>query len=344
MVKTLTIVGCRPQFIKAAPVIKLLDNDVLVHTGQHYDKNMSDIFFDGLSIKQPDYNLEVGSGSHNFMITTVMQKLEDVIKKEKPDTVIVYGDTNSTLAAAVLAKELNIRLIHVEAGLRSYNMSMPEERNRVITDKLSDVLLCPTENALNNLTKELLHTNASVVGDTMYDLIMENGFFLDKKKLDKWSLQPKQYYLCTLHRPVNVDNVEKIKTIFKAFGELSHPVLFPCHPRTLKKLNYVFMPDNVKVIDPACYFDMMSLTVNALMVITDSGGLQKEAHMFEVPCVTLRNETEWIESVNQGANKLCKINHDDIINTIHSEYDIKTSYVYGDGDASQKIVKAIYES
>ena len=343
MVKTLTIVGARPQFIKAAPVIKLLDNDILVHTGQHYDDNMSNIFFEGLSIKEPDYNLDVGSGSHNYMVTTMMQKLEDVIKLEKPDTVIVYGDTNSTLAGAVIAKEMGIRLVHVEAGLRSYNMSMPEERNRIITDKLSDVLLCPTTNAYHTLAKEMLHTNAQVVGDTMYDLLMENGFFLDKSKLAKWDLMPKSYYLCTLHRPVNVDNLDKLKIIFDAFGELDKDVLFPCHPRTQKKLNYIFVPENVQIIDPVGYFDMMTLAVNADKILTDSGGLQKEAHMLEVPCVTLRDETEWIESVECGANKLCKINKADIIATINSEYDIETSYTYGDGDASKKIVKAICE-
>jgi UDP-GlcNAc3NAcA epimerase len=341
-VKTLTVLGARPQFIKASPVLKLLRNDVLVHTGQHYDTAMNEVFFEELNIKQPDYNLGINGGSCNYQVTAMMQKLEPIMEKERPDAIIVYGDTNSTLAGAIIAKEFDIKLVHIEAGLRSYNMEMPEERNRVMTDKLADLLLCPTENSYNNLAKELLHTRATIVGDTMYDVMMENRFFQNDAPLCKWSLEPKQYHLCTIHRPQNVDNINNLKTIFEALGALDKPVLFPCHPRTAKRLKDVCVKDNVKVIEPMGYMDMMAITANACRVITDSGGLQKEAHILEVPCITLRGETEWVESVNCGANKLCDIDKKKIVKVVNSVFEPKKIHPYGDGDASIAVVEAIY--
>ena len=342
MVKTLTVLGARPQFIKAAPVLKLLRNDVLVHTGQHHDPLMNEIFFEDLKIKEPDYNLNVNGGSCNYQVTTMMQKLEPVIEKEKPDAIIVYGDTNSTLAGAVIAREFNIRLVHVEAGLRSYNMSMPEERNRIITDRLSDLLFCPTENAYNNLATELLHTRATIVGDTMYDIMLEHRFFQNEAPLCKWELEPREYYLCTVHRPQNVDEIDKLKIIFDALGKLDKTVILPCHPRTQKQLNRIFVKDNVKVIDPVGYMDMMPLMAYADKIITDSGGVQKEAHILEVPCVTLRNETEWVESVKCGANILCEIDKKKIIKAVNYGSNPEKIAPYGDGDAAMNIVEAIY--
>ncbi len=342
MVKTLTIVGARPQFIKAAPVLKLLDNDILVHTGQHFDSFMSQIFFDELDIKTPEYNLQTGSGTHIEQITIIMKKLESIIDNQKPDAIIVYGDTNSTLAGAFTAKQMGIRLVHVEAGLRSYNTDMIEEYNRVNTDRLADLLLCPTENSWLTLVKESLSVKATVVGDTMYDLIVKHIAKFDDSILSRLDITKKDYYLCTLHRPVNVDDIGKLKTIFTAFQFLGKSVILPCHPRTAKKLNYVFVPNNVKIIEPVSYMDMMRLAIHSKRIITDSGGLQKEAHMLGVPCITLRNETEWMESVDDKANILTKIDCDEIINNVNSDFnDIKFSNVYGDGNAAIKIVEAI---
>jgi len=331
--KTLTIIGARPQFIKAAPVLKLLKNDVLVNTGQHYDREMSSIFFKDLDIKEANYNLGVGSGEHIWQVTEIMRKLAPIVDIEKPNTIIVYGDTNSTLAGAYIAKQKNIRLIHIEAGLRSYNMEMPEEINRTITDKIADVLVCPTTNSYGNLIKESLHQKAYVLGDTMKDLIVEKNFKKDPKR--------GEYYLCTLHRPANVDNLDKMKVIFDAFRELKHDVIFPIHPRTEKNIKDLIIPDNVILTNPVGYMKMMELAVSAVKIITDSGGLQKEAHILGVPCVTLRNETEWIESVMYGANKLADIKKDDIIKKVESEFTIRDMDMYGDGHTAQKIADLI---
>lgn len=342
MVKTLTILGARPQFIKAAPVLKLLNNDILVHTGQHYHQFMSDVFFKGLNIKEPDYKLDVGSGSHLWQIAKIIEGLEPIIYNECPDCIIVYGDTNSTLAGAYAAKKMNISLVHIEAGLRSFNYDMPEEINRVLTDRLSDKLFCPTKTAYKNLKKENLSENAVITGDTMLDLILEYKEKYDREKLKTYDVKEKEFYLCTLHRPINVDDIENLSIILNAFKDFNKPIIFPVHPRTQKTLRNIIIPDNVITISPVSYLDMITFIIAAKKVITDSGGLQKEAHILGTPCVTLRNETEWTESIESGLNTLCCIDKIEILQKVYSEVKHKLGFaVYGDGKASQRIVECI---
>jgi UDP-GlcNAc3NAcA epimerase len=344
MVKTLTVLGARPQFIKASPVLELLDNDILVHTGQHYDKCMNDIFFDNLKIKEPDHHLSIGSGTGFYQVTRIMKGVEDIIALEDPKAVIVYGDTNSTLGAALAAKNLGVKLIHIESGLRSYNMEMPEEYNRVLTDRLSDIKLCPTKNAVQNLKKEGLNSKSYFVGDTMLDVLINNKSKYDSKKLNEFGVSKKDYYLCTLHRPVNADDSDKLSIVFSAFAKSNQTVIFPIHPRTKKNIDLfsIDVPENVKLIDPVNYIEMMILTASASVVITDSGGLQKEAHILETPCITLRNETEWIESLRCGWNILSGIDEDEILQNLNHSFPTKQDeHPYGDGEASHKIVDII---
>lgn len=331
--KTLTILGARPQFIKASPVLKLLTNDVLVHTGQHYDKNMSDVFFDDLDIRKPDYNLDINGGSNANQVAKMLTPLCNIMIIEKPDCIIVYGDTNSTLAGALAAKMCNIKLVHIEAGLRSNNMDMSEEINRIITDKIADVLICPTLHAFNNLISEGKRDNTYFCGDTMYDLI--------KKNRDKFVKTYDDYYLLTLHRPVNVDNKENLNIIVSALNELDKKIIFPCHPRTMHNLIKFDIHPNVEFIEPVGYMEMMGLAANACKIITDSGGLQKEAHMLNVPCITLRDETEWVESVECGANRLTPIDKDKICFNIKTELCAIRTLPYGNGNAAKNIVDVI---
>ena len=323
--KILTVVGARPQFIKASVVseaLKGICEEKIVHTGQHYDPNMSDVFFEELGIPKPAYNLGVGSGTHGHQTGEMLMKIEDVLLEEKPDILLVYGDTNSTLAGALAASKQHIRVAHVEAGLRSYNMRMPEEQNRVLTDHISQWLFCPTQTAVDNLKKEGLTKGVQITGDVMLDSVLH---FLEvaRNNPDKMALlntleiSPKQYRLATLHRAETTDGgVDAIVRIFRAFEQLPQRVVIPIHPRTRKLAEQAIAQEgfhNIQLIDPVGYLEMLLLTSNACQVLTDSGGLQKEAWFMEVPCVTLRKETEWVETLDGNWNVLADLTTEDIL-------------------------------
>jgi UDP-N-acetylglucosamine 2-epimerase len=312
--KVVSVVGARPQFIKCAPVsceLRQVADEVLVHTGQHYDDCMSGIFFRELGLPEPQYHLAVGSGSHGNQTAEMLKKLEEVLLKETPDVVLVYGDTNSTLAGALAAAKLHIPVAHVEAGLRSYNRKMPEEVNRVLTDHLSALLLCPTETAVENLRREALVSGVHLIGDVMYDALLDSVEIAKRTSmiLKRLGLKPQQFILATVHRAENTDEPQRLKGIVKAFDGLAragHKIVFPVHPRTQKLLkSYSFeLCEGVVRIDPVSYLDMVLLESTARVILTDSGGIQKEAYWLKVPCVTLRDETEWKETVKSGWNRL----------------------------------------
>ncbi len=307
--KILTIVGARPQFIKAATVSRIIRahpgiQEILLHTGQHYDENMSEVFFRELNIPLPDYNLEVGSGSHAAQTGAMLAGIENVLLKEKPDVTLVYGDTNSTLAGALAATKLHIPVAHVEAGLRSFNRAMPEEINRIVTDRISDMLFAPTLTAIANLEHEGLSEITSFTGDVMYDSVLyyKQWILRDPSKYLTAGI-PKNYLLATIHRAENTDNPENLKNIFLAFSKLNQDIVLPVHPRTRKILqSSVTVPGNVTIIEPVGYLQMMKLTMDAGKVLTDSGGLQKEAYFMGKQCITLRTETEWIETLHDHWN------------------------------------------
>lgn len=359
--KILTVIGARPQFIKAAPFseeFRKQNEEILVHTGQHYDTNMSDVFFDELSIPKPDYNLGVGSGNHGQQTAKMLMGIEELILKERPDGVLVYGDTNSTLAGALAASKLHVPVYHVEAGLRSYNKLMPEEQNRVMTDHISDLLLCPTNTAVINLKKEGIVSGVINTGDIMYDSVLRNidisrGKYSNGRWLE-WLVREngllgnifeKNYYLATIHRAENTDNPQNLFTIFKALTELDKPVLLPLHPRTKKLIEDIDLDlKNIVIIKPVGYLLMLYLISSAYMVITDSGGLQKEAYFLEVPCTTLRDQTEWIETLADDWNVLSHIDADEI--KYKAQRDLiclqhLQQKLFGDGKAAQKIAEAI---
>ena len=308
--KIVTVVGARPQFIKAAVLSREIRKDhteVLVHTGQHYDQNMSDIFFEELGIPAPDYNLGIGSGPHGKQTGEMLAAIEEVLLNEKPDWVLVYGDTNSTLAGALAAVKLHISVAHVEAGLRSFNRRMPEETNRVLTDHASDLLLCPTQTAVDNLEKEGITTGVHLVGDVMYNALMWAAAQQKEPSiLDTLDLEPGKYLLATVHRAENTDDPERLGGILSAFDQVQETLVWPVHPRTRQKLQEMgWKPAaHVKLIEPLGYLDMAQLQKNARMILTDSGGVQKEASWLGVPCITLREETEWVETVQSGWNRL----------------------------------------
>jgi len=325
--KVVSIVGARPQFIKLAPLSKALREagfkEVIVHTGQHYDDNMSELFFKELEIPEPDYNLGIGSGSHGEQTGRMLIAIEEVLLKEKPDLVIVYGDTNSTLAGALASSKLHIKLAHIEAGLRSFNKNMPEEINRVVADHLSDLLFVPTETAIENLRREGIEKGVYLVGDIMFDALMHFSRISDAKSkiLEALNLKPKEYYLATIHRAENTDNCERLKNILEALSSLDKPVIFPMHPRTKKKVeeyNLEFLIEKIQVIEPVGYLDMIQLEKNAKAVLTDSGGVQKEAFWLRVPCITLRDETEWVETVRYGWNRLVGADKEKILDAVKS--------------------------
>ena len=312
--KIVTIIGARPQFIKASPVSKALQaagqQQFLVHTGQHYDYGMSQIFFDELGLPEPDVNLNTGSGNHGNQTGQMLTGIERILLAEKPDLVLVYGDTNSTLAGALAAVKLHIPLAHVEAGLRSFNREMPEEHNRVLTDHCADLLFCPTQTAVDNLSKEGITKGVHLVGDTMYDAVLYflNSALQRSTVMADLGLQKKSYLLATIHRPSNTDSAENLHNILSALAQADEPVVVPLHPRTraMVETMHIVLADwpNIRVIDPQGYLDMLMLEKNARMILTDSGGMQKEAYWLGVPCVTLREETEWVETVEAGWNRL----------------------------------------
>jgi UDP-N-acetylglucosamine 2-epimerase len=342
--RVLSVVGARPQFVKAAMVSRVLrkkHEEILLHTGQHYDYEMSKAFFDVMSIPEPDYNLGVGSGPHGWQIAKMLAGIEEVHLKVKPDCVLVYGDTNSTLAGALAAAKLHVSVAHVEAGLRSFNMSMPEEVNRRLTDHISSILFCPTSTAVKNLKNEGIRENVHLVGDVMYDAALA----FEKVKSDilaRLRLKPKGYYLLTVHRASNTDRKENLKAVLDALAGLR--VIFPAHPRTMKLLkeHKLRTPANVKIIKPVNYVESIHLIKNAKKLLTDSGGMQKEAYFFGVPCITLREETEWVETVKDGWNTLTGPDEKKIRQAIKNfEPSGKRPSSYGDGRASEKLVRIL---
>ncbi|MCH2159790.1 MAG: UDP-N-acetylglucosamine 2-epimerase (non-hydrolyzing) [Oleiphilaceae bacterium] len=354
--KVVTVLGARPQFIKAGTVSRELAkqkesgknvDEVIVHTGQHYDANMSDIFFEEMKIPKPDYMLGVGCRTHGAMTGQMLEKIENVLVEEKPDVVMVYGDTNSTLAGALAASKLHIPIAHVEAGLRSFNMNMPEEVNRILTDRVSKWLFCPTETAVKNLHSESVENwknDAEVhnVGDVMLD----GALFYKDLAVKPNNVPDGAFILCTIHRAENTDSKERMTNIIGALNEIAHDqnVVLPLHPRTRKIIaEYGLGLDEVKVIDPVGYLNMVWLVSNCDKVMTDSGGLQKEAYFFSKPCITLRDETEWVELVSAGANKLVGANRNSIVSSINGigSYRCSSHGLYGDGSAAEKIITCI---
>lgn len=345
--KIVTIVGARPQFIKAAAVSRKLQGrheEILVHTGQHYDYEMSGIFFDGLELPKPKASLGVGSGSHGFQTGAMLKAIEDVLLVERPNCVLVYGDTNSTLAGALAASKLSVPIAHVEAGLRSFNRRMPEEINRVVADHLSDLLLCPSNTAVSNLAAEGISQNVHLVGDVMLDVLnwaKQRANANQSVILDRFGLSKQAFLLATVHRSENTDEVERLSCILRAFNSLDEPVVFPVHPRARKIITEMgFRPEpHVRLTDPLGYLDMVTLLGAARLVLTDSGGLQKEAYWLGVPCLTLRSETEWVETVEAGWNVLVGSDSNKIVSAVYSFSPPDSRPVlYGDGAAAVKCV------
>lgn len=316
MKKIITILGARPQFVKAAVLSRIISenkdfNEVIVHTGQHFDTNMSEVFFIEMEIPQPKYNLDINGLNHGAMTGQMLEKIEKILLDEKPDLVIVYGDTNSTLAGALAAKKLNIKVAHIEAGLRSYNMQMPEETNRILTDRISDLLLCPTDVAIENLRKEgfeSLDINAVKSGDIMKDAVEYYSIKSESKSsiIEELEINSRDFVLATIHRQENTNNLETLKSIFEGLEFISKEmkVVLPLHPRTKKILEKYSLQYNILLIPPVSYFDMLELLKNCQMVITDSGGLQKEAFFNKKTCIIVREETEWVELVENGFAKI----------------------------------------
>lgn len=347
-----TILGARPQFIKAGTLSRAIAShptiqEVIVHTGQHYDTAMSDIFFEQMHIPKPDYFLGIGGKSHGAMTGQMIEKIEEVLLIEKPDWVLVYGDTDSTLAGALAASKLHVKIAHVEAGLRSFNMKMPEEINRIVTDRISTLLFCPTEAAVQNLKNEGFETFTCKVvqsGDVMYE-----GALFYREYAQKPTLHVKNdFVLCTIHRAENTDDEVRLKSIFDALNEIAkqRQIVLPIHPRTrnaLKVQKYQLSP-NITLIEPVGYLEMIWLIDHCSLVMTDSGGLQKEAYFFHKPCMTLRDETEWVELVACGANVLVGANKETIVSTFSNfTFNPKVTNLYGDAHASEKILQALMD-
>lgn len=349
--KVVTVLGARPQFIKAATVSRVVADspdiqEIIVHTGQHYDANMSDIFFHELDIPRPHYNLNIGGGLHGAMTGRQLEGIERVLIDEKPDWVLVYGDTNSTLAGALASAKLNIPLAHVESGLRSFNKRMPEEINRIVTDHVATKLLAPTEMAMNNLRSEGLPADRLfLVGDVMHDASL---FYRKRSQKPLWygasGAQEGGFVLATIHRAENTDDPVRLMGIMKGLGAAGLTVLLPLHPRTRDRLKSagISPPPNIRVVDPVGYLEMVWLEERCALVATDSGGVQKEAYFFGKPCVTLREETEWVELVQAGWNVLVGADPDKIAVTINSACvpEVDTQF-YGNGDAASKVVAAM---
>jgi UDP-N-acetylglucosamine 2-epimerase len=364
-IKILSVVGAWPQFIKAAAVSRAIIEynkqsegtiiEKIVHTGQHYDGNMSKVFFDELKIPRPAVNLEVGSGPHGRQTGLILERLENVLIKEQPDWVLIYGDTNSTLAGALAAAKLHIPVAHVEAGLRSFNREMPEEINRVLADHLSVLLFCPTDTAVKNLRTEGLTDGVHRVGDVMYDSVLFNSQLAEQSSdvMKLLRLDEKSYYLATIHRAENTDEKLRLDGIISAFEKIETPIVLPLHPRTKKTLGAGLrkLGSSIRIIEPVAYLDMLILERNARLILTDSGGVQKEAYWFNVPCITLRDETEWVELVEAGCNEIVGAESAKIVSAVgraeerinkQSESDLDE--LYGDGHSSEKIVNILCRS
>jgi len=349
--KIVSIVGARPQFIKCAPVSARLrkeHEEILVHTGQHYDPEMSDIFFEDLQIPRPDYHLDVGSGSHGKQTAAILEKTENVLVKEMPDFVLVYGDTNSTLAGAIAAAKLHIPVAHVEAGLRSFDRTMPEEINRVVTDHVADLLLCPTQTAIDNLAKEGINRGVHLVGDVMVDALKRNVIIAEKKSriIHQLGLIKGTYCVATVHRPANTDDKKNLTAILDAFRESGDTIVFPVHPRTRKYLHeyglWDSLPGNILCIDPLGYIDMLHLMKHAKKILTDSGGIQKEAYVLGIPCITMRENTEWIETLTGGWNILVGADKHKILAGLLADRRTNAdNTVFGKGDAAERIANVL---
>ena len=341
--------GARPQFIKAAAVSNVFSkhfDEILVHTGQHYDANMSDVFFEELGIPKPKYHLNIGSGSHGAMTGAMLAAIEDVLLSEKPDFVMVYGDTNSTIAGALAASKLLIPVIHVEAGLRSFNKAMPEEQNRILTDHISDLLFVPTQTAIDNLTTEGIQKGVHNVGDVMYDGILHfTGMAKEKSTiLETLGVKENAFLLCTIHRAENTNDVNRLKGIIDGLNAVSETIVLPLHPRTQKYLSdyKIELNPNIKVIEPVGYLDMVRLEAGAKKIVTDSGGVQKEAYFLAKPCITMRDETEWVETVENGWNIIVGADASKIRNAIEnfSPTTERKDY-FGNGTAALQMVELI---
>ena len=349
--KIVTIVGARPQFIKAAPLSRVLrqrHSEVLVHTGQHYDRNMSEVFFDELGIPPPDYNLAVGSGPHGWQTGQMLERIEDVLLKERPERVLVYGDTNSTLAGALAAAKLHLPIGHVEAGLRSFNRRMPEELNRLVSDHLADLLLCPCAQAAENLKAEGITRGVHVVGDVMADALCYALAAARNRSriLEKLHLTPDHYLLATIHRPENTDAPQRLRQLMEAFAHIPEPVILPLHPRTRKQLDQLGLAasDNPRFIEPLGYLDMVALEQAARLILTDSGGIQKEAYWLGVPCITLREQTEWVETVAAGWNVVAGAEMERILELVRSfAPPAARPELYGDGQAAARCAALLGE-
>jgi len=350
----LTVLGARPQFVKAAPLTRVLRTrcrEILVHTGQHYDASMSDVFFDELQLPRPDHHLGIGGGPHGARTGAMLSALESVMMDVRPGVVLVYGDTNSTLAGALAAAKLLIPVAHVEAGLRSFNRAMPEEINRVITDHLSALLLVPSETATRQLADEGISRGVHVVGDIMYDaVLMHRDHALRTSPYPAaLGLAAHRYHLCTIHRAENVDNPERLHGIIEGLTRLDQPVVLPLHPRTRARLRTfgIVVPPAIRIMEPLGYLDMLALLSRASLVLTDSGGVQKEAYYLGVPCVTLREETEWVETVAAGWNVLVGAHSDSIERAVALTSAVRgreQPQLYGDGSTATRIVDLLVQT
>ena len=378
LIKIITVIGARPQIIKAAAISRTIlkkfsqsIEELIVHTGQHYDNNMSEVFFEELSIPKPDYNLNIGSGSHGFQTARMVEGLESLLLREKPNYLLLYGDTNSTLAGAVAASKLNIPIIHVEAGLRSFNRKMPEEINRIVCDHLSTFLFSPTKAGFDNLIKEGFESNIDTqytaenpgvfhCGDIMFDNSMYFSSLADSQSniLTKYDLTNNQFVLATVHRANNTDNRNNLHSIFKSLLEISleQTVVLPLHPRTKKELELdvnidlyekLVNSENILLLAPVSFLDMIALEKNSSIIITDSGGVQKEAYFFGKPCIILRSETEWVEILETGMAVLAAADYQSIIESYHRFIDLDKLVfpkLFGDGLASDFICSTILEN